>query len=232
MILLVEIPSINDYRSDPRSVLATVHPCPACKHAPLHHHGAYLRWVYDPPERYQVTIFRLRCPACRRTCSLIPDRLIPYFRYLAAIVQQGVDGWLHGGQSFRALAVSLSGVALPCDQSPTDTLLSLALRPSYQRIHAWVRRMRAVARLYSEALLAWILDLYPDSDAAHLVSVPPTEVTASRSPEAALLVSLVSRIPGPATASPWICTLDRFLLGVLGRIPWRAPPERASPHGA
>jgi len=56
--------------------------CPQCKaRNRLKRHGFYYRYVVEGEAVYRIPICRLKCPSCKRTVSLFPDFLIPYFQY-------------------------------------------------------------------------------------------------------------------------------------------------------
>lgn len=218
-ILLVPVTNLNSYRANPHQALETDHCCPHCRRR-LTRHDSSLRWVYRPNERFQIVVFRLRCRSCRLTATLLPEGLIPYHRYAADIVEAAVTSRLAADGSCRRVAVMLCAPALPADQSFTDALLSVSLRPSYQRIHAWTRRISALAPSYTTALSAWALRLRPESDLLPNLAVPLHGVPPARR-SVALLVHLLAVITPKA---PWVPTLNRFVLRIAGRIPWRAPP--------
>jgi hypothetical protein len=218
-ILLVPIPSFNAYRSNPRAVLAADHRCPTCQRVLTRHDSAF-RWVYTVAERFQIIVFRLRCRPCRLTATLLPETLIPYHRYAAETVEAAVTRSLAPDGSCRQVAVTVSSPSLPADQSITDALLSVSLRPSYQRIHAWTRRITTLAPTYTSALSAWVLRLRPASDLLPNLALPLHAVPAARK-SVALLVHLLAVI---APHAAWVPTLNRFVLRIAGQIPWRAPP--------
>jgi hypothetical protein len=201
-------------------VLASERHCPRCQTRRLTCHGSSLRWVYTVAERFQIIVFRLRCRPCRLTATLLPETLIPYHRYAADVVEIAVTRSLAPDGSCRQVAVSLSAPDLPADQSVTDALLSVSLRPSYQRIHAWTRRITALAQSYTTALAAWVLRLRPESDLLPNLAVPLHAVPPARK-AVALLVHLLAVI---APHAAWVPTLNRFVLHITGQIPWRAPP--------
>jgi hypothetical protein len=59
-----------------------VEQCPSCRGRwSLRRHGFYTRNAVENDVCYRVIICRLRCKGCKKTVSLIPDILIPYFQY-------------------------------------------------------------------------------------------------------------------------------------------------------
>ena len=56
--------------------------CPACRGlVRLNAHGYYFRNALQGKLELRVPIRRLKCPACNKTFSLLPDFLLPYFQY-------------------------------------------------------------------------------------------------------------------------------------------------------
>lgn len=56
-----------------------------CKHCGyrgrLHRHGYYSRNVITVFGTFRIQILRVKCPCCKKTHSLLPHFLIPYFQY-------------------------------------------------------------------------------------------------------------------------------------------------------
>lgn len=200
------------------------YPCPACPDRRLTRHSSALRWVYTITERFQIVVFRLRCRPCRLTGTLLPEGLIPYHRYAADIVEATTTAVVTTPSSCRSVAVAVAGITLPDDQSPTDALLSVSLTPSYQRVHAWTRRLNDLAPGYAKGLLAWTMRLAPDANMMHHLGVPQSQIPKPALRAAFLLIQLTFTL---TKANQWIPTLNRFVLRVVHAIPWRAPP---SPH--
>lgn len=74
-----------------------VEQCPACKGRwSLHRHGFYTRNAVEEEACYRVVICRLRCKGCRKTFSLIPDLLIPYFQYTVQSVVHQLKKYTRG----------------------------------------------------------------------------------------------------------------------------------------
>lgn len=230
MILLVSIPSIKSHREDPRRILAVDRFCSEC-HRLLTKHDSRLRWVYELVERFQIVIFRLRCRACSVTVTLLPDQLVPYFRYLSAIIEKTVGDYVTTAQSVRIVAVELSQPILPPDQSLTDALLSISLKPSYQRIFAWAERMGSTSKQTFMALGAWLTRLRPESLFVPLLSTPVFDKTAIRALSkqgslrtSSLLILVMGRHSDLGAGRGWIRSHNRFVLQQMGLIPWRQPP--------
>lgn len=212
-ILLVPIQSFNAYRENPRLVLDRARPCPRCLRE-LSRHDSYLRWVFLKGERFRIPVFRLRCRPCHLTVSLLPDLLVPYHRYAAEVMEEALDHHLTTGRSCRETAIAVAQPELPQDQSRTDALLSVSLKPSHQRVHAWTTRLHAMALAHAVAWLAWLLILKPETDLLHHLALPHAS-------SAALLVHMVAAL---SEGGGWMAPLNRFVLHVGGQVPWRAPP--------
>ncbi len=207
--------------------------CPVCMIRRLARHDAYLRWVFELTECWQIRLFRLRCRPCHVTFTLFPDLLIPYRRYPGPTIEKAVGDYMFTGASCRGLAVALSGVVVPVGESETDALLSIRLRPSYQSIFDWVKRVCDLAETYSSALLAWNLRLRPDHDALHQLAVETRAVRAKGRSEtkkgqlqdAAILEKIAIKILSPVAGKlGWMRLIGRFAIRILERIPWRPPP--------
>lgn len=76
--------------------------CPICgAHARLQGHGSYSRNALPSREKELVApVRRLRCPVCRRTVSLLPSFLMPYFQHTARFVVESLLGKV---KSYREL---------------------------------------------------------------------------------------------------------------------------------
>lgn len=56
--------------------------CPICGAVNrMQRHGFYERNALQMEEVYRIPICRLQCPDCRKTISILPDFLIPYFQH-------------------------------------------------------------------------------------------------------------------------------------------------------
>lgn len=61
--------------------------CPHCKgRIRLARHGFYWRNVITAAKQYRLPICRLVCPSCRKTVSLLPSFLLPYFQYTVDVI--------------------------------------------------------------------------------------------------------------------------------------------------
>jgi transposase-like protein len=56
--------------------------CPHCKaRTRLRRHGFYFRNAVEEERTYRIPICRLQCSSCRKTVSLLPDFLLPYYQH-------------------------------------------------------------------------------------------------------------------------------------------------------
>lgn len=69
--------------------------CPHCGTRGLHRHGRYKRYTHPDDDR-SVAIPRYLCPPCGRTCSVLPDSMLPYWPIDVALVQAWLDAILNG----------------------------------------------------------------------------------------------------------------------------------------
>lgn len=218
MILLVTGYELKSYREHPAQILAVAPCCPGCGRL-LHRHGSYWRWVYlGGNEAYRLPIFRFRCRRCRLTVSLLPDFLIPYFRYAAAVISAALVAYALTAASLRQIAATLhEGIAHGGDDLQEGL-------PNLATIQSWFRRFRAWVSTYLTALVRWVLRLLPTSPALWLLAEPPGEVPpaapARRQGAALIRVACGLALGGQA----WLSWLNRFVLGVLGQLPWHRPP--------
>jgi hypothetical protein len=61
--------------------------CPLCRAMnTLLRHGYYERNAIEEEACHRITICRLKCPDCRRTFSILPDFLLPYFQHTLAFM--------------------------------------------------------------------------------------------------------------------------------------------------
>ncbi len=55
-------------------------------------HGTYRRWV-KTPEEFQISIQRFLCKKCRKTCSVFPHWLLPYYQYTAPLILSSLNAF-------------------------------------------------------------------------------------------------------------------------------------------
>jgi transposase len=71
--------------------------CPCCKGVVrMDKHGFYWRNALEREVELKIPIRRLRCPSCRKTASLLPDFLLPYFQHTLRDVIAGIRRSLDG----------------------------------------------------------------------------------------------------------------------------------------
>lgn len=72
--------------------------CPLCRAMnTLLRHGYYERNAIEEEVCHRITICRLKCPDCRKTFSILPNFLLPYFQHtLAFMIRILLVGWLLG----------------------------------------------------------------------------------------------------------------------------------------
>ncbi len=72
--------------------------CPHCGQRGLHRHGAYQKHskVDGLADEDQKTIQRYLCPLCGRTCSVLPDDMLPYRPISAKLTQAWFDAAVRG----------------------------------------------------------------------------------------------------------------------------------------
>ena len=227
--------SFKDYLRNPRQLLDERHICPSCGR-PLGYHARYRRSPIVDGQPVETWFYRLCCRPCKRTFTLLPTFLGPRRRYLTEVVGVVYESCLSSGASVRQIAVEMSGMAVPPGGNVriTDALLwSLRPRPSYQRIFAWLKEFCARAKSISQAMMAWILRLQPDSGVLHQLAADTdwirgkarTDEKREQLQAAAVLRKLVLGIPAlEAARLGWPEALSRFTERVLGAVPSRAPP--------
>jgi hypothetical protein len=86
-----------------------------CPHPSCRATDALIRWgTYERQARtglavYQIRVQRIRCKACGRTHSLLPDFLHPYRHYVISLLQRVVSLYLLAGQGINGLMKRLIG---------------------------------------------------------------------------------------------------------------------------
>lgn len=61
--------------------------CPVCRAMnTLLRHGYYERNAIEDEVCHRITICRLKCPDCRKTFSILPNFLLPYFQHTLAFI--------------------------------------------------------------------------------------------------------------------------------------------------
>lgn len=65
-------------------------PCPTCG-GYLRHHGYYGRITITDDGAEHLSIFRGRCPICKRTHAILPDFIAPYRHYAMLVISHDVE---------------------------------------------------------------------------------------------------------------------------------------------
>ena len=157
--------SVKDYAHAVQA-RGRVFPCPKrCPHPACRASGCLIRWGFysrwaclrDRSDR--ISVQRVRCKACSRTHSLLPDFLHPYRHYVFRLLQQVVDLYLLAGLGWRRIIDRLSP------------------GPSPSTVREWVRSFAyGAGHLLSDRLLSHLATLdpaleLPDQPPRHLLRV-------------------------------------------------------------
>lgn len=115
-------------------------------------------------------VFRVRCPGCRITTTLLPDSLLPYRRHSLETMAPAVEAYLTSSVSFRQVATA-DGLPLGETRStvwghPASPLLSAST------ICRWVRRFLSAAPAWWAAIAGDAQALL--GAALRVPEVPPT----------------------------------------------------------
>lgn len=71
--------------------------CPNCHciaSGNLHRHGYYWRYAITDDVVFEIPICRLICLSCKKTFSIIPDLLIPYFQHSLDLILKRMEQFL------------------------------------------------------------------------------------------------------------------------------------------
>ncbi|MBE3570819.1 MAG: hypothetical protein IMW92_12120 [Bacillales bacterium] len=60
----------------------------------MHRHGFYFRYAITKEESNRIPICRLKCLACKKTFSILPDFLIPYFQHTTLTILERLQQFL------------------------------------------------------------------------------------------------------------------------------------------
>lgn len=83
-----------------------------CNQRDLHNHGCYYRTAWTKHGRFQIPIYRWRCPECGQTLSVLPDFLVPWARFVTPVREAAIkrkaqgQGFPHVAQGVVSPAVS------------------------------------------------------------------------------------------------------------------------------
>ncbi|WP_373865259.1 DUF6431 domain-containing protein [Paenibacillus koleovorans] len=132
--------------------------CETCGHS-LHKHGRYYRSVTTKYRLEQIPIYRLYCPDCGKTTSLLPDFLVPWARFATWVREAAITRKLRGF-SYR--------------QVRTTTTVP-AVRYSHSTIKRWWRRHLQTASSVSLWIAEQLISSGFDGD---LLQTYPSRVAA------------------------------------------------------
>lgn len=78
--------------------------CPRCKaKVKLTRHGFYWRYIYLIKNAVKVPVCRYFCPSCRKTISLLPTFLLPYFQLPLRVIIKLIQSIALGKKGFLDL---------------------------------------------------------------------------------------------------------------------------------
>ena len=84
---------LSTYAKDHYSVVfPVINRCPCCQAGVrLTRHGFYQRNVLLEANEFRINICRYFCPSCRRTVSLLPHFLLPYFQHTREVLLKSLQ---------------------------------------------------------------------------------------------------------------------------------------------
>ncbi|MEW5933111.1 MAG: DUF6431 domain-containing protein [Bacillota bacterium] len=123
--------------------------CPECGRR-MWEHGSFCRWANTRTERFLIPIYRLLCPDCRLTMSLLPPFLYPHAQFLTPVREAAIRLHLGRGLPLTQVAQMVATPEVGCVTART--------------VARWVRRAQQVAREVSAAVAARLLELSPGLD--------------------------------------------------------------------
>ncbi|MEW6228473.1 MAG: DUF6431 domain-containing protein [Bacillota bacterium] len=123
--------------------------CPNCGRR-MWQHGSFHRWVATRAQRFWIPIYRLRCPDCRLTVSLLPPFLRPHAQFLTCVREAAIRLHLRRDLPLTQVARMVATPKVGCVTART--------------VARWVRRAQEVARDVSAAVAARLLELSPGLD--------------------------------------------------------------------
>jgi hypothetical protein len=128
MQIVIESPdSVKEYLAYFPHILGVVpRECPTCG-GELKGHGKRQRWVVSHEGIFQVPIQRVICKVCRRTFSLLPQMLCPFYSCTRSLVSKIQSLWVRGVRKMAAVRYMLS-VKAPFLLLPLSTLYYWATR--------------------------------------------------------------------------------------------------------
>lgn len=124
--------------------------------------GTYWRWACTEAGDYRLRIQRVRCQACGRTHSLLPDSLHPYRHYVLTLLHRVAWLYIIVGLGFSRLMRQLPEAG-----------------PALTTVREWVRAFAyGAGHLLLPALTGFLLRLAPQTE---LTGATPPHLSRSRS---------------------------------------------------
>lgn len=102
-------------------------------------HGFYSRTVTDVDWSGEIQVRRYWCGSCRRTISLLPDFVLPYWRFTILVMRLFLMARLVKLETLRSAGETAKQAAMP-----------------YQRGQQWVRRFQRQVESIATALSALV----------------------------------------------------------------------------
>lgn len=198
---------LKSYLDNPAAILlARPTHCLKCAYQGRWHcHGQRSRYTSLAGCWLLTVVFRVRCPGCWTTTTLLPDSMLPRLQHSLETVGRAVQGYLATPQSYRQVALSLAPAVLPAGERPSTCWSGPAApAPAPSTVFRWLER-------FSQGALAWwvVLAGLTQDRLAHPLVVPPAPPALPGK----------TRTPGKAKrlVQGWyLLWLLRLLLAVLG----------------
>ncbi|MBZ0189667.1 MAG: DUF6431 domain-containing protein [Candidatus Obscuribacterales bacterium] len=114
---------------------------------PLSRHGSYTRQVIEGIMQLMVLIYRFRCRMCGKTVSSPYSFLVPYRRFTAKLICQGVENYGNEETSYKEQSIELSVFNdIECDNETTQILPQVendsgsrdGCHPAKSTVFSWV----------------------------------------------------------------------------------------------
>ena len=134
---------LKSYLDNPAAILQfRPTTCLKCNHdGRWHCHGKRPRYSSLDGRCLLTVVFRVRCPGCWTTTTLLPDGILPRLQHSLETVGRAVAGYLTTVQSYRYLSLSLNGTHLaPGERLSTCWGSPSAPAPGPSTICRWVAR--------------------------------------------------------------------------------------------
>lgn len=132
--------------------------CEKCGRS-LHKHGRYYRSFATKCSLHQIPIYRLYCPDCGRTVSLLPDFLVPWARVVTWVREAAISRKLQG-LSYRQVKITTTAPAVRYSRSTIKRWWKRHFRTA-SSIALWI-----AGQLISSGIHEDLLRRYPSQVAA------------------------------------------------------------------